>query len=94
MSEARTLDDDLQGRMGEKLRARLTFRDQTLAAARRRRSTRSTSAALHELARQQVATVEERIANKKADLQLMADAAFQQKRDAGVRASSSRCASR
>src|SRR5690606_26070689 len=40
-----------------------------------------TSAALHELARQQVATVEERIAGKKADLQLMADAAAQQKRD-------------
>jgi len=80
MSEARTLDEDLQGRQGEKLRARLTFRDQTLAQ-RGDEINAETSAALHELARQQVATIEERIAGKKADHQLMADAAAQQKRD-------------
>ncbi|MEZ4553657.1 MAG: DNA-directed RNA polymerase subunit beta' [Dehalococcoidia bacterium] len=80
MSEARTLDEDLQGRQGEKLRARLTFRDQTLAQ-RGDEIGGETSAALHELAREQVAAVEERIATKKADHQLMADAAIQQKRD-------------
>jgi len=80
MSEARALDEDLQGRHGEKLRARLTFRDHTLAQ-RGDEIGGETSAALHELAREQVASVEERVANKKADHQLMADAAIQQKRD-------------
>ena len=40
-----------------------------------------TVAALREATQTQVAAVEERIANKKADLQLMADAAKQQKRE-------------
>ena len=80
MSGARDLEQDLQGRSGEKLRARLAFRELTLA---QRGDTigADTVQALHDSARQQVAAVEERIANKKADLQLMADAAIQQKRD-------------
>ncbi|MBM4415495.1 MAG: DNA-directed RNA polymerase subunit beta' [Chloroflexi bacterium] len=80
MAGARDLEQDLQGRAGEKLRARLAFRDLTLA---QRGDTigPDTVQALHESARQQVTAVEERIATKKADLQLMADAAIQQKRD-------------
>ena len=79
-TEARAMELDLQTRIGEKLRARLPFRDVTLAA-RSDTITAETVVALHEAARQQVAAVEEKIAGKKADLQLMADAAAQQKRD-------------
>ena len=79
-TEARAMELDLQTRIGEKLRARLPFRDVTLAA-RSDTITAETVVVLHEAARQQVAAVEEKIAGKKADLQLMADAAAQQKRD-------------
>ncbi len=80
MAEARDLETDLQARQGEKLRARLAFRDATLAA-RGDSIGAETLVALREATQTQVAAVEERIANKKADLQLMADAAKQQKRD-------------
>ena len=80
MAEARDLETDLQARQGEKLRARLAFRDATLAA-RGETIGPDTLQAHREATQQQVAAVEERIANKKADLQLMADAAKQQKRD-------------
>ena len=80
MTEARALETDLRGRVGEKLRARQPFRDVTLAA-RGDVIGGETLAALHDLATQQVAAVETRIAGKKADLQLMAEAASQQKRD-------------
>ena len=79
-TDARTLEIDLQARIGEKLRARQPFREVTLAA-RGEAITAETIQALHEAARQQVANVEDRIATKKADLQLMADAAVKQKRD-------------
>ncbi|MEI6666093.1 MAG: DNA-directed RNA polymerase subunit beta', partial [Chloroflexota bacterium] len=80
MAEARDMETDLQSRVGEKLRARLPFRDATLAARGDTIGT-ETQHALREATQTQVASVEERIANKKADLQLMADAAKQQKRD-------------
>ncbi len=80
MSEARTLEEDLQGRDGEKLRAKLAFRSETLA-------TRGTVidadmiAALHDAATQQVAEVEGRIGQRKHDLEASAETASQQKRD-------------
>ena len=81
MSEAQALEGDLQGRMGEKLRGKLTFRDDTLAA-RGSVIEATTVATLHDLAREQVGAIEERIASKKADVQLAAESAEQQKRDA------------
>ena len=80
MSTAREMETDLQGRMDEKLRARLTFRD-AMIAARGDVIGAETLTALRELTTEQIGSVEERIANKKADLQLMADAAKQQQRD-------------
>ena len=80
MGEARKLEEDLQKRHGEKLRAKETLRGETLAT-RGEELGPETIAALHELAKQQVASVEEQIATKKADLQLAAEAATQQKRD-------------
>ena len=80
MSEARTLEEDLQGRVGEKLRAKLAFRGETLA-------TRGTEidadmiASLHDAATQQVAEVEARIGQRKHDLEASAETASQQKRD-------------
>ena len=80
MGEASALEQELQQRGGEKLRAKLTFREQTLAT-RGEEIGAQTIASLHEVARQQVAAIEERIAGKKADLQAAAEAASQQKRD-------------
>ena len=80
MGEARGLEQELQERAGEKLRAKQVFRGETLAT-RGEELGADTIAALHEVARQQVAAIEEAIAGKKADLQLAADAAIQQKRD-------------
>ena len=81
MSEAQALEEDLQGRMGEKLRGKLAFRDDTLAA-RGSVIEAATVATLHEVARQQVGAIEERVASTKADVQLAAESAGQQKRDA------------
>ena len=80
MGEASALEQELQQRGGEKLRAKLTFREQTLAT-RGEEIGAQTIASLHEVARQQVGAIEERTAGKKADLQAAAEAASQQKRD-------------
>ena len=80
MGEASALEKELQERMGEKLRAKQVFRGETLAT-RGEALSNETIAALHEVARQQVAGIEETIAGKKADLQMAAEAAIQQKRD-------------
>ena len=81
MIEARELEQDLQGRMDEKLRGKLAFRDETVAA-RGDVITRETLKSLQEATRATLQSVEDSIAGKKADVQLMAEAASQQKRDA------------
>ena len=80
MGEARSLEEDLQERTGEKLRAKLQFRGDTLAT-RGNEISADTISALHDAASQQVADTEHRIAQRKADLIASADAASQQKRD-------------
>ena len=80
MAEASALERELQDRTGEKLRAKLTFRDQTLAT-RGEVIGAETIATLHDLARDQLNAIEERVASKKADVQAAAAAAEQQKRD-------------
>ncbi len=84
MAEARELEQDLQGRVGEKLRGKLSFRDETLAG-RGEEITAETTTTLHEVATQIVSSIEERIAGKKADIQLAADVAAQKKRDAAFK---------
>ncbi|MCH8948971.1 MAG: DNA-directed RNA polymerase subunit beta' [Chloroflexi bacterium] len=81
MREASALEQDLQERSGEKLRAKQTFRGETLATRGEVIGT-DVITTLREITRQQVGAIEERIATKKADIQLAADAAAQQKRDA------------
>ena len=81
MREASALEQDLQERSGEKLRAKQTFRGETLAT-RGEVIGADVITTLREVTRQQVGAIEERIATKKADIQLAADAAAQQKRDA------------
>jgi len=81
MTEARELEKDLQGRLEEKLRGKLVFRDETVAA-RGDVISRETLKSLQEATRATVQSVEDSIAGKKADVQLMAEAASQQKRDA------------
>ena len=80
MLEARALEEDLQGRLGEKLQRKLPFRDETLAT-RGTEIDAETIAALHDAASQQVSAIEERIAVQKADIQIAAEAATQKKRD-------------
>ncbi|MXZ46344.1 MAG: DNA-directed RNA polymerase subunit beta' [Chloroflexi bacterium] len=80
MGEARSLEEDLQERVGEKLRAKLAFRGETLAT-RGNEISADTISALHDAATQQVAEVEEGIAQRKTDLEESAEAATQQKRD-------------
>ena len=80
MSEAQALEKDLQGRLEEKLRGKLSFRNHVVAP-RGDVIDNHTITSLHETARELVTGVEERIATKKADLQLAAEAATQQKRD-------------
>ena len=81
MSEAREMESDLHAREGERLRGKLTFRDQILGT-RGTAIGAETLAALTEAAERAVGSVEEQIATRKADLQLHADAERQQKRDA------------
>ncbi|MDA0301334.1 MAG: DNA-directed RNA polymerase subunit beta' [Chloroflexi bacterium] len=81
MTEARELEKNLQGRMEEKLRGKLAFRDETVAA-RGDVISRETIKSLQDATRATVQSVEDSIAGKKADVQLMAEAASQQKRDA------------
>jgi DNA-directed RNA polymerase subunit beta' len=80
MSEARELEKDLESRKGEKLRGKLVFRDE-LVAARGSGIDADMFKALKEAVSAAIAAVEEGIAGKKADTVLMADAASQQKRD-------------
>ena len=80
MLEARALEEDLQGRLGQKLQRKLPFRDETLAT-RGTEIDAETIAALHDAASQQVSAIEERIAVQKADIQIAAEAATQKKRD-------------
>ena len=81
MSEARDQEKDLSARQGEKLRGKLVFRGHTLGV-RASAIGADTLAALTDAAEQAVAAAEEKIAGKKADFQLVAEAASQQKRDA------------
>ncbi len=81
MSEARELESDLRSREGEKLRAKLAFRGETLGT----RGTAigpKTLTALTEAAERAVGGVEEQIASRKADLQLRAEAEGQHRREA------------
>ena len=80
MTTASAMDTDLKGRIGEKLRGKLTFGNHTLAA-RRELIDAETLTTLRDVAREQVSAIEERIATTKADIQLVAEAATQQKRD-------------
>ncbi len=80
MTEARELEKDLNGRTDEKLRGKLTFRDQVIAM-RSEVISKNTVKALQEAATVAVSGVEEAIAGKKSDFQLMAEAAAQQMRD-------------
>ncbi len=81
MSEARELEGDLRTREGEKLRAKLAFRGDTLAA-RGTAIGSETLVALTEAAERAVGGAEEQIASRKSDLMLRADAERQQRRDA------------
>ena len=84
MSEGSALEKELQGRAGEKLRAKVAFRKHTLAT-RGTELGADTVAALHEVVRELVSGIEERIAGQKADTQMAAEAAEQQKRDAAFK---------
>ena len=81
MTEGREMEQDLQSRMGEKLRGKLVFRDETLAQ-RGEEISAETLVALKEAVSAAMAALEQSVADKKADVQLMAEAASQQKRDA------------
>ncbi|MCY4640135.1 MAG: DNA-directed RNA polymerase subunit beta' [Chloroflexi bacterium] len=81
MSEARELEGDLRTREGEKLRAKLAFRGDTLAA-RGTAIGSETLVALTEAAERAVGGAEEQIASRRSDLMLRADAERQQRRDA------------
>ncbi len=79
MTEAKAMEGDLQSRLGEKLRGKLTFRDEAVAQ-RGDEITRETVKSLKDATRAAINTVEEGIASKKADVSLMADAASDQLR--------------
>ncbi len=81
MTEGREMEQDLQSRLGEKLKAKLVFRDETLAQ-RGDEISQETLASLKEAVSASMAALEQGVADKKADVQLMAEAASQQKRDA------------
>ena len=80
MTEASALEKDLEGRKDEKLRGKLVFRKQTVAA-RGELIAVATIKTLREIVRQLVGEIEENTANKKADVQMAAEAAVQKKRD-------------
>ncbi|MPZ98772.1 MAG: DNA-directed RNA polymerase subunit beta' [Dehalococcoidia bacterium] len=84
MRDAREMEEDLKGRLGEKLKAKLVLRDEAVGT-RGDEITSDTLKALQEATRGAVGSVEETVAGKKADIQLMADAAAQQKRDAAFK---------
>ena len=80
MAEASALEQELQERDSEKLRAKLAFRGKTLAS-RGQRIGANTIATLHDVARDQVSAVEEEITEQKTRIQTAAAADAQQKRD-------------
>ena len=80
MAEASALEQELQERDSEKLRAKLAFRGKTLASRGQRISAKTIST-LHDVARDQVSAVEEDIAEQKTRIQTAAAADAQQKRD-------------
>ena len=80
MAEASALEQELQERDSEKLRAKLAFRGKTLAS-RGQRIGANTIATLHDVARDQVSAVEEEIGEQKTRIQTAAEAEAQQKRD-------------
>jgi len=81
MTDGQDMEKDLQSRIGEKLKGKLVFRDETLAQ-RGDEITAETLAALKEAVNASMAALDQAVAEKKADVQLMAEAASQQKRDA------------
>ena len=80
MGEASAMEQELQQRDGEKLRAKLAFRGKTLAS-RGQRLGANTISTLHEVARGQVSAIEEAIAEKKTRIQTAAEIEAQRKRD-------------
>ncbi|HJM75437.1 MAG TPA: DNA-directed RNA polymerase subunit beta' [Dehalococcoidia bacterium] len=80
VAEAAELGKDLEGRKNEKLRGKLVFRKETIAA-RSEVIKAGTLKTLRDVARQLVGAIEENTANKKADVQMAAEAAIQKKRD-------------
>ena len=81
MTEARELEKDLSERSGEKLRGKLVFRDQMIGQ-RSDNITDETIKSLQDATKITVENIESATAENKSDIQLMADAASQQKRDA------------
>src|SRR5688572_15825916 len=81
MTTARGLEQDIQARLGEKLRAGVRFGNDTIAA-RGETLAQEHLQALHEIAQRHVVTIEEKVAHKKADLQHASETALQKKRDA------------
>jgi DNA-directed RNA polymerase subunit beta' len=81
MSEARSMEEELKATQGERLKGKLSLRDQAVAA-RGEEVSSDTVKALQEATKAAVGAVEESIAGKKADTQLSAEAAGQAKRDA------------
>ena len=79
MGEAKAMEEDLQSRLGEKLRGKLTFRDEAVAQ-RGDEITRETLKALKDATRAALNAVEEGVGSKKADVSLMASAAADQLR--------------
>ncbi len=80
MSEASALEQEIKTRDGEKLRAKITFGKESVAS-RGEVLGKDTLATLKEMTRQTVGAIEEKVANQKADVQMAAEAAEQQKRD-------------
>ncbi|MYB42990.1 MAG: DNA-directed RNA polymerase subunit beta' [Chloroflexi bacterium] len=80
MTEASALEQELQERDSEKLRAKLAFRGKTLAS-RGQRIGANTISTLHDVARDQVSAVEEEITEQKTRIQTAAAAEAQRKRD-------------
>ena len=81
MVAGREMEQDLQSRTGEKLKAKLVFQDETLGQ-RGDDVNAETIAALKESVNTAMSALDQGVADKKADVQLMAEAASQQKRDA------------
>ena len=79
-AEASALEQELQERDGEKLRAKLAFRGKTLAS-RGQRIGANVISTLHEVARNQVGAVEEELAAKKTKIEIAAQGETQQRRD-------------